>query len=500
MLDGSQRSYDIHGFGDGSRLTYAVVAYIRVVYEDRVEVKLIYAKTKKKYVPLKGRTLPQNELLVATVASQLVWYLKTVFIEVEDVHYWNDSQCVLKWIQNHERRYFPFVRSRITEIHDTTGGNLWRHCQTGDNPADSPTRGLTVNQLKTATWWNEPYWLSDEEAIEKLSFTPEVCPRPAKRMVDSTTLQVCVDNIESLILGEEDEKPVWAENQKSMCHRVINGKHTLKLDVSKKWIVMVEVVDQTKIPMERKQLSTQVKNKMGLQSWERGWKAGKLIVKRKQHEHYSDEMIKAFKMGSWVGPRLTNVCAPLDLEVLLSANVRLDLYVELHIQVLPTKSAVRKRVGQCAHIHLGHWTSVAVVTTPLCKRFWSLRMYEYVRRIIRHCFECQNLNHQFASQEFGDLPKEGVRICLAGGDQTWESVLFIDQLKAMTLAGFASSRNVACFINLRRARAVESSDQDYLSAFSDVFEGSRQICRNKTATSPEDPGEECCLIQVIGPV
>jgi hypothetical protein len=60
-----------------------------------------------------------------------------------------------------------------------------------------------------------------------------------------------VDNIESLILGEEDEKPVWAEDQNSMCNRAINGKHTLKLDVSKKWIVMVDqIVDQTKTSME----------------------------------------------------------------------------------------------------------------------------------------------------------------------------------------------------------------------------------------------------------
>jgi hypothetical protein len=245
--------------------------------------------------------------------------------------------------------------------------------------------------------------------------------------------------------------------------------------------------------------------------------------------------------------------------------VRLDSSVEFHIHMLPTKSAVRKRVVQWVHFHLGHWTSVAVVTNPLRKRFWSLQVYEYVRSIIRHCFECQNLNHQLASQKFGDLPKErvqyenekkdcqlqvrlhtfcepevvmedlaprrremylsthpadddypsvyiadSVQICLAVGDQTWESVLFIDQLNAMTSAGFASSRNMACFIgverywwehfddnryrmerrqciviNLRRSQAVGSSDQDYISALSDVFGDGRQRWRNKTGNFPE---------------
>jgi hypothetical protein len=168
---------------------------------------------------------------------------------MEEMHYWSDSQCVLKWIKNHERRYVTFVRSRITEIHDITGAINWRHCPTGDNPADLPTRGLTVDQLINATiWWNGPHWLSQEEhkwpklvqdmnpdedkvfndAIEKLSFTPDICPKPAKRIVDSTTMIVCKDNNESLILGGEEESPVWAEDQKSMCHKAINEKQAVK--------------------------------------------------------------------------------------------------------------------------------------------------------------------------------------------------------------------------------------------------------------------------------
>jgi hypothetical protein len=287
-----------------------------------------------------------------------IYRYTTVFKEDENVHYWKDSQCVLKWIQNHERCYITFVRSKITEVPDKTGGILRKHYRTGDNPADLPTRGLTVDQFKTAAiWWNGPHWLSDEEAIEELSFTSEVFPKPAKRIVDSTTLQVCVDNIESLILGEEDEKPVWAEDQKSMCNRAIKEKHKLKLDVSKKWIVMIgQVVDQTKTSIEWKQRfgrqkSTQVKNKMGLHSLKRRGQAVQQMVNRQQREHYSDEMIKAFKMGGWVGSELKNVCVVFDTEGLLRANVSLDSSVGLHIQGtrslgLPRKSEVTKIIVQ----------------------------------------------------------------------------------------------------------------------------------------------------------
>jgi hypothetical protein len=235
---------------DHTTLDYSDNHLIQLKRLDRkeryLEVKPISAKGKR--VPIRGTATPQ-------MASRFGWYLKTEFKEDENVHYWNDWQCVLKWRQHHERGYINVVRSRITEILDTTGGNLWRHCQTGDNTADLPTKGSTVDQLKTATtWWNGPHGLSDEEAIEKLS-TPEVCPKPDNKLVDSTTLLVYVDNFESLILGEEDVKPVWPENPKSMCNRAINEKHALKLDISKPWIVMIDqVVDQTKTSMEWKQL------------------------------------------------------------------------------------------------------------------------------------------------------------------------------------------------------------------------------------------------------
>jgi hypothetical protein len=96
----------------------------------------------------------------------------------------------------------------------------------------------------------------------------------------------------------------------------------------------------------------------------------------------------------------------------VEVTLRLDSSMGFHIQetrplVLPRKSAVTKRIVQWTHAQLGHWTSAAVVTTTLHKRFWIPNMYEYVRGVIRHCFEC--LNNKAASQKFGALPKDIVQ-------------------------------------------------------------------------------------------
>jgi hypothetical protein len=140
--------------------------------ERSLEVKPICAKEKR--VPIKGTTTPQ-------MASRLGWYLKTVFKEDENVYYGNDSQCVWKWRQHHERGYISFVRSKITEVPDKIGGILRKHYQTGDNPADLPTRELTVDQFKTAaTWWNGPHWLLDEQVGNPTSTTSHLKRRETK--------------------------------------------------------------------------------------------------------------------------------------------------------------------------------------------------------------------------------------------------------------------------------------------------------------------------------
>jgi hypothetical protein len=222
-----------------------------------------------------------------------------------------------------------------------------------------------------------------DEAIDKLSFTPNVCPKPAKRKIESTTLNVCTDNNESLILGGEDDWPHWAKEQKSMCHEMINAKHLLKLDLSKKWNVIVDqVVAQQKprINWTGKSKWRKTLDQAATYTLDQKWQAVKAIVKMEQQKHYGEEMIKAFKHGGWCGTELKNVAASFDFEGLLRAHARLDLSIEFHVQetrpiLLPRKSEMTRRIVQWTHVQLGHWTSAAVVTTILRRRFWILSMY-----------------------------------------------------------------------------------------------------------------------------
>ena len=46
----------------------------------------------------------------------------------------------------------------------TAVGGVWSWAPTNENPADLPTRGMTVTQLSgSKIWWNGPEWLKRPE-------------------------------------------------------------------------------------------------------------------------------------------------------------------------------------------------------------------------------------------------------------------------------------------------------------------------------------------------
>jgi hypothetical protein len=126
-------------------------------------------------------------------------------------------------------------------------------------------------------------------------------------------------------------------------------------------------------------------------------------------QSYSEDgTTKAFKHGGWCRTELKNVAASFDFEGLLRAHARLDLSIGFHVQetrpiLLPRKSEMTRQIVKWTHVQLGHWTSAAVVNTILRRRFWILSMYEYVRGILKHCFECQCLNNKPGHQKMGAL-------------------------------------------------------------------------------------------------
>ena len=155
--------FQLHVFCDASKQAYSATIYVRSKSKDRVTSRLVISKSR--VTPLKSRTIPQLELMGATIATRLARRVCRVLrFDLTSVVFWTDSLNVLFWIKKPAKFFKPFVSNRVGEIQQATDSIQWRHCPTNLNPADIPTRTSSVVALRdNSLWWNGPEFLVKEE-------------------------------------------------------------------------------------------------------------------------------------------------------------------------------------------------------------------------------------------------------------------------------------------------------------------------------------------------
>ncbi|KAK0136086.1 hypothetical protein N1851_028020 [Merluccius polli] len=123
---------------------------------------------KSRVAPLKRMTLPRLELMGAVIAARLgSTLMKALQLDKTQLRLWTDSMIVLHWIRSSAHKWKQFVANRVTEIQTLTDPQSWSHCKGKINPADLPTRGLTVQDLKQSTlWWKGPCVLISPDQSE----------------------------------------------------------------------------------------------------------------------------------------------------------------------------------------------------------------------------------------------------------------------------------------------------------------------------------------------
>ena len=76
---------------------------------------------------------------------------------------YTDSKVTLYWILGTSKEWKQFVQNRVTEIRKCISPSHWKHCAGKDNPADLPSRGLSLPDLSLSRLWSEgPEWLNDD--------------------------------------------------------------------------------------------------------------------------------------------------------------------------------------------------------------------------------------------------------------------------------------------------------------------------------------------------
>ncbi len=136
--------------------------------------------SKMKVAPINMTSIPRLELMAAVLAADLVAKIDERLDETyETIYYWTDSRNVLAWLKN-DRDFKVFVGNRIAKLHQSTNRDHWRWVPTNENPADLPSRGVSLTTLKNSSlWWYGPDFL----VTSKVSWAPQ----PETSMVQSSS-------------------------------------------------------------------------------------------------------------------------------------------------------------------------------------------------------------------------------------------------------------------------------------------------------------------------
>ncbi|XP_073237712.1 uncharacterized protein [Porites lutea] len=120
---------------------------------------------KSRLAPLKAMTIPRMELSAAVLATRLDRMIKQeVTLSIDQSTFWTDSTCVLRYIENKDKRFQTFIANRISAILDQSTATQWRHVDTVQNPADEASRGMTVEALlNNERWIQGPDFLKQPE-------------------------------------------------------------------------------------------------------------------------------------------------------------------------------------------------------------------------------------------------------------------------------------------------------------------------------------------------
>ena len=172
----------LHHFADASQNGYGAATYLRV--EDKNgRVKCLFVMGKSRLVPIKSVTIPCMELSAAVVAKKLDKISRQeISFPINQSFFWTDSTCVLRYIENKDKRFQTFVANRIAAIHNATCPFQWNYVNTELNPADDASRGVSADSLER--------WIQGPEFLRQSNETWPKRPAEMNASVDDADPEV----------------------------------------------------------------------------------------------------------------------------------------------------------------------------------------------------------------------------------------------------------------------------------------------------------------------
>ncbi|XP_069365366.1 uncharacterized protein [Maniola hyperantus] len=374
-------SVELHGFCDASNSAYAAVTYLRVVDEAGVhDVQLVAARIK--VAPVKQVSTPRLELCGAVLLAKLLSEVSTVLnIPQSKLFAWTDSTIVLAWLKGEPNRWKTFVANRVTEILNLLNNDQWSHVQSGDNPADMASRGLTPEELMSQQqfWMQGPQWLREDSIPVSSNVT--------------TDTHLEEKQVKSHMVTADTVQPMAVWDKYSSLKKLIRVITYCKRFISK-----------------LRNKNTQFLTHLTARELD---EATTMCIKRCQASAFQEEITQLLKDKSVKRTSNTfSLCPLLDKDGVMRVRGRIQQsredYDTKHPIILPYGHHISKLIVANAHeetLHGGPQLTLNYIRS----KFWIINAKGLVRQHIKKCLRCTRYSSSHQHPFMGELPSSRVQ-------------------------------------------------------------------------------------------
>lgn len=350
----------LHVFSDASTKAYGVAAYL----VSNGTSKLLMAKAK--VTPIKPVTIPRLELTAVLLAARLSVYIHEAYadvLKIENTFLWSDSQITLYWLSS--RKVLPvYIQNRKDEVKSLIPNVPVRYVNSGDNPSDLVTRGLTAKTLQQSTlWWGGPSWLPHQSLWPADIEGSEGCEHTE---VTSVPLQVAIPSPAILNWDRYDSyRMSW--HVMAWVLRFVNSLHDKmnKVDSTRPAYLTVSelrIAEKRMIALAQKENYNQI-----YQYLDKGVGTPSNLVKQ----------LDLYMEGELIRCRgriqLSKVKDDLKYPILLPSEHRIVALLISHCHVV------------CSHSGVGY------VVSYIRQKWWIPRIRQIVKKVLRGCLTCKRL-------------------------------------------------------------------------------------------------------------
>ena len=370
---GKPKEAQLHHFADASSNGYGMCSYLRLVnHEGEVHCALVASKAR--VAPLKAMTIPRLELTAALLAAKVGTSIKeSLQMDINEEHYWSDSQVTLGYIQNDAKRFHIFVANRVQTIKNLTKPQQWHHVSTLENPADHASRGLPLSKLKSSNWFTGPSWLwqrnlqiNETQIIDLPAEDPEV------RICLSS--QLSTEHSNDLNLNERLSNVSTWTKARNVISRILNLKKSSQdplgpKEIRKAELAIIRNLQQNLLPE----------------------------YKKIQANHPIPQSSNIYQADPFMKDGIIRVGGRIQ-----SSSFSMN---EKNPIILP-KCHITRLIIKHYHEQTMHQGQSTTLNALRANGYWIRAGYKETKKIIRNCVTCRKLRGKALEQRMGDLPEE----------------------------------------------------------------------------------------------